>query len=359
MSDWRRSWQPVVARVGAGRSGGSVKYGADSVERGAIRRYLEPLELDCPLHYDPDAARYHGYADVVAPYTSLLTWSAPPMWKPGTCIFTSAERDAQPANSPIGISNQDLPPEATGYFATDMSLSFARPPVVGDRVGRRSPRLVDVALKETRVGRGAFLTSETDVVDAAGELLATTRSTLFVYEPVRTQARDAARDSEDPPAAGEPAALSGQRVLADVREGEALAPIAFPLSVYRLVMAAGANRDFNSIHHNSEYAKASGASEMYANTLFLQGMWERAVREYIGTAGTIKEIRGFRMGSFNTVGDTVTVHGRVERLDREEGTVHLRVWSTNATGTSVGPGTVVVTLPETIARPEQPHPRGT
>jgi hypothetical protein len=57
-----------------------------------------------------------------------------------------------------------------------------------------------------------------------------------------------------------------------VLEGEALAPLAFPLSVYRLVVAAGANRDFNAIHHNSDYARATGAPDMYANTLFLQGM---------------------------------------------------------------------------------------
>ncbi|MGI4795247.1 MAG: hypothetical protein ACRYG8_14485 [Janthinobacterium lividum] len=138
-----------------------------------------------------------------------------------------------------------------------------------------------------------------------------------------------------------------QRHWEDVAAGEQIEPVEFPISVYRLVVAAGANRDFNAIHHNSEYAKSTGAPEMYANTLFLQGMWERAVRDYIGLAGTIRRVAGFRMKSFNCAGDTVIVHGEVARIwqDAEAGLVELRVWSENAGRTSVGPGTVTVTLP--------------
>jgi len=133
----------------------------------------------------------------------------------------------------------------------------------------------------------------------------------------------------------------------DVVEGEAIATVEFPLSVYRLVMAAGANRDFNSIHHNSELARASGAPDMYANSLFLQGMWERAVRGYIGLAGVIRRQSGFQMKIFNTVGDTVVVKGKVERKwrDGDAGLVELSVWSENAKGVSVGPGRIVATLP--------------
>ena len=138
-----------------------------------------------------------------------------------------------------------------------------------------------------------------------------------------------------------------QRYFEDVAVGEEIPAVAFPLTVYRLVMAAGANRDLNSIHHNSEVAKASGAPEIYANTFMLLGMWERAVRDYIGLDGTIEAIRGFRMKAFNTVGDTTHVRGRVASADA--GTVQLQVWCENSTGVTVGPGTVVVTLPQRAA----------
>lgn len=137
-----------------------------------------------------------------------------------------------------------------------------------------------------------------------------------------------------------------QRYWEDVIEGEPLDSIGFPLTVYRLVMAAGANRDFNSIHHNSELAKATGAPEMYANNFLLQGMWERTVRQYIGEAGTIRRLSGFRMRLFNTVGDTVVVKGHVVRKWLEDvGFVEFEMWSENSKGVSVGPGRIVAVLP--------------
>ena len=42
---------------------------------------------------------------------------------------------------------------------------------------------------------------------------------------------------------------STQRYWEDISEGDEVPAISFPLSVYRLVVEAGANRDFNSIHH--------------------------------------------------------------------------------------------------------------
>ena len=140
---------------------------------------------------------------------------------------------------------------------------------------------------------------------------------------------------------------SEQRYWDDVEEGAEVPPVAFPLSVYRLVMEAGANRDFNSIHHNSEFARASGAPEMYANTGFLLGMWERTVREFIGLGGSIRRIAGFRMRRFNTVGRTVVVRARVKSKRREAGDalVELEVWSELDGETTVGPGIVTVALP--------------
>lgn len=137
------------------------------------------------------------------------------------------------------------------------------------------------------------------------------------------------------------------RRFEDVAPGEALPTVAYPLTVYRLVMAAGANRDFNSIHHNSEYARAGGAPEMYANTQFLLTSWERCVRDWMGPAGTIRAIRGFRMRSFNTVGDTMRVHAEVtdSRVEDGRGVVEIAIRCENSTGVTVGPGVVVVELP--------------
>ena len=155
--------------------------------------------------------------------------------------------------------------------------------------------------------------------------------------------------------------MSPQRLWDDVQEGDMLETLSFPLTVYRLVMAAGANRDFNAIHHNADHARATGAPDMYANNLFLQGMWERCVRDYIGLAGVIRKLGGFRMRIFNTVGDTVLVKGKVLRKWREpnkekeanknkdQGWVEFEIWSENSAGISVGPGRMLATMPLTEA----------
>jgi acyl dehydratase len=138
-----------------------------------------------------------------------------------------------------------------------------------------------------------------------------------------------------------------QRTWQQVEPGEDLAPVAYPLSTMRLVLAAGANRDFNSIHHDADFARASGAPDSYANTFFLQGMWERCVRGYIGPAGTIRGLSGFAMKAFSTPGQTVTVAGRVERkwMEGEEGLVEIAIHSRTASGVTVGPGRMLVSLP--------------
>ncbi|MDB5820308.1 MAG: acyl dehydratase, partial [Rhizobacter sp.] len=133
----------------------------------------------------------------------------------------------------------------------------------------------------------------------------------------------------------------------DVQVGDTVNTVSFPLTVYRMVMTAGANRDFNSIHHDTEHARSTGAPDMYANVMFLQGMWERCVREFIGLAGSIRSLKGFRMKVFNTVGEIAAVKGRVERkwIEGEQHLLELAIWTENSKGVSVGPGTVVVSLP--------------
>ena len=144
-----------------------------------------------------------------------------------------------------------------------------------------------------------------------------------------------------------PSPPTKQPVWEDFAVGDAIHPVAFPLTVYRLVMAAGANRDFNAIHHNAEVARATGAPDIYANTLLLQGMWERTVRQAIGLAGIIVRQSGFQMRIFNCPGETVTVRGRVDKAWREvdAGYIEIEIWSENSQGVSVGPGRVCAKLP--------------
>ncbi len=182
--DWQQEWEPLVQAVGTQFGSAEVVLGADAVEAGTVRRFAEPLELGSALHHDREAARRHGYADVIAPYSAMLSYSIPAMWNPGDPpLFDSDDPDAQPARSPINNEDMPLGPKTTGFFATDMSMQFLRPITIGERVGRRGRRLVACTPKETSMGRGAFITWESEVVTDAGEVVAYIRTGTYAYNP--------------------------------------------------------------------------------------------------------------------------------------------------------------------------------
>jgi acyl dehydratase len=352
---WQEAWQPLIDAVGTDFGQGASRAGPDAVETGALRRFCEPLEFGCPLHHDAAVARRHGYAGVVAPVSAFVTFTIPTVWHPGEPpVFASPERNAQPARTGLGPRRTGLEPETTGYFAAETGADYLAPVEVGDRLCRTGDLLLSCVPKQTRVGRGAFVTWQSQIRNQRDVVVARLRSTSYSYvphpqpgPPAQTPAAGLSADAGAPELAAPDCDWDRQPCWEDLVPGQALPAVAFPLSVYRLVMAAGATRDFNSIHHNTEWAQASGAPEMYANVVFLQGMWERCVRQFIGLGGQIKRISGFRMSSFNVAGDTATVGGQVERTWNTGGTglAELQVWTRNRAGISVGPGSVTVSLP--------------
>ena len=96
-----------------------------------------------------------------------------------------------------------------------------------------------------------------------------------------------------------------------MKVGDTLPEISIPITLHRLVMEAGANRDLSMIHHDTKIAQATGAPDAYANTFFLMGLFERQLREFIGLKGRIKKIGPMQMKTFNCVGDVLVVKGTI------------------------------------------------
>lgn len=183
-ADWEAAWQPVIDAVGTDFGGGEVVEGADAVDASALRRFLEPLEFDCPLHHDDEAARAHGYPGAIAPLSSYFTFVAPPIWRPGDSpVFTTDERDAQPEGVAVRRFLTGLEPPHVGYFAADFEIEPLLPVTLGDRLSRTGMKLVACSPKETSVGRGAFMSWEWEVRNQRAEIVARFRNTMYVYEP--------------------------------------------------------------------------------------------------------------------------------------------------------------------------------
>jgi acyl dehydratase len=123
----------------------------------------------------------------------------------------------------------------------------------------------------------------------------------------------------------------------EVAIGDRLPEHTMPITLQRLVMEAGADRDFSPIHIDGGAARASGATAPYANTILIEGLLEAAIRRWAGLSGRLREL-AITMRGFNCVGDTVSASGVV--TDKEPGPgdedlVHLDVWLESHRGRTV------------------------
>ena len=139
--------------------------------------------------------------------------------------------------------------------------------------------------------------------------------------------------------------IMDDRTFDQVSEGDELPPFGLALTLQRLVMEAGANRDFAPIHHNAEIARAAGAADPFANVMLVQALLEATLRDWMGLDGRLRKL-GIRMGSFATAGAMMTGHGRVTatRPEANGGLVELEVW-TESVGARAAVGTATVWLP--------------
>lgn len=125
--------------------------GPDPVERGSIRRWLEPKEFACAIHTDADAAKAAGFDDVVAPASMVFTYGVAPYWSPGDA---PQQIDDEPTQIQIPVIF-NVPAPCNKSFATSMEMTFEAPLYVGDTVTCTS-RLTGIQRKTLKVGAGAF-----------------------------------------------------------------------------------------------------------------------------------------------------------------------------------------------------------
>jgi hypothetical protein len=150
--------------------------GPDPVERGSIRRWLEPKEFACDIHTDPEAAKAAGYQDLVAPASMVFTYGIAPYWSPGD---KPAQIDDEPTQIQIPVIF-DVPAPCDKSFATSFEVEFFETLYPGDVVTCTS-KLVDLKHKKLRVGKGAFLRQEDTYTKQSGEVVAISYLDIFRF----------------------------------------------------------------------------------------------------------------------------------------------------------------------------------
>ena len=129
--------------------------------------------------------------------------------------------------------------------------------------------------------------------------------------------------------------------LSEVSVGDALAPLAIPLTTSLIVGGALASRDFTPVHHDRSAAQAVGMPDVFMNILTTNGLLGRYVSDWAGPDAVIRGLK-IRLGTPNHPGDTMTLSGQVAAKEGDE--VRLEVVGKNAWGNHLT-ATVRVALP--------------
>jgi hypothetical protein len=158
--------------------------GADAIEKGTIRRWLESKEFGCPIHFDEEAARDAGYEGIVAPATMALTYGLPAYWSPGD---PHEQPGDEPRQIPIPVIFE-VPAPCTLSFASNVDAEFFAPMRLGDRLTRTS-RLVSINRKELRVGKGAFMRQEDTYTNQRGDVVAVVNLDIFRFVPTEEKSK--------------------------------------------------------------------------------------------------------------------------------------------------------------------------
>lgn len=96
----------------------------------------------------------------------------------------------------------------------------------------------------------------------------------------------------------------------DVREGDIVPGVSLELTRDRMVIIVCGTRDIFPLHHDMNFALASGYKAPAAPIAFIQGFVGRCLTDWTGPTGKIRKI-SLVLNSPNYQGDSISVSGKV------------------------------------------------
>ena len=182
------TWDDTIAAIGKDFSGGRIRVAQETIDPSAISRYCEVWEIGSPIYWYENAAKQAGYKGVVAPWSSIQqTFTYNSFWRPGqpTRFPGDTHKDAGTSNATMPDEREEplpKPPPSTG-IVTDIQIEFFEPVCIGDNLTAKGSKLVNVRVRETRIGYGAFMNRENEIFNQRGELVARMNRGGFSYNP--------------------------------------------------------------------------------------------------------------------------------------------------------------------------------
>jgi acyl dehydratase len=292
MADWM---PPGYTRVA-----GAARPVDDDVSMAMIRLWCEVLEDANPAYYDDDAAVSHGLKGVIAPPPMIMTWAGRAEWSPVGPALSLAE------------AFQRESPEFPHSVGLTSIQRHVRPLYVGERLTVHEFVSDLSEPHQTARGFGCVQRRYTGLRDQSGEELA---SIEFEALRMRLPGERGVSEPDLPPIRtldGPPADPS------DPVPGQVLPSLSMELSLKRCVKWVAATRDYNDVHHNREYARRTGAQDLYIGVHFGHGLVCRSITDWSGPIGRVRRMAFTHWGRC-FLGETVAVSGRVMSVGRGSG----------------------------------------
>jgi acyl dehydratase len=132
----------------------------------------------------------------------------------------------------------------------------------------------------------------------------------------------------------------------DVVEGATIPGVVDEITTRRVVQNPGATGDYFPGHWDPDYARKQGQRAIYANSLHIFGLLDRAVTEWAGPRSFLMR-RNVRLASSMYAGDTAAVAGVVvgKRVEGSEHVVDLDLTMTNQDGEIICTARSTVRIP--------------
>lgn len=119
-----------------------------------------------------------------------------------------------------------------------------------------------------------------------------------------------------------------------LKQGQTLPPLAFPVTASAIVAGAIATNDFQNVHHDKAAAEATGVPDIFMNILTTNGLVQRFVTDWAGPTARIRRI-AIRLGAPNFVGDSMEMTGEVAAIDAASRSADIKVSGRNSIGEHV------------------------
>ncbi|GAA1267511.1 MaoC family dehydratase N-terminal domain-containing protein [Pseudonocardia aurantiaca] len=164
---------------------GPLRWSARPIETAAVWNFCEAVEDANPVYWDAEQAIASRFGRMIAPPQALMALNMAAWWLPDFLRERAEQREKELGPSPSSLV-YDIVRELGFTTATNVTREeeYLEPFGPGDGRMGQTDRLVHVSdVKQTRVGRGVFLTTEIEYITEVDEtVVAKARNVLLMYD---------------------------------------------------------------------------------------------------------------------------------------------------------------------------------